>query len=264
MQQGLAKLKLHLQCEGAWGTCVAQAFRDYGPVTDTLPDWVLQASDKESLPRLASRWGTLRLHLGQLPEYQGATPLAWTLLNNESQTRLNSLLLPAEPSAREAPQNVAPAYKAPIVHSQALPIQAQQTWNEVAQAAAQVAVQQVELLLQRWQQHHELFPMAQLQSPHRQRLYGAFRPGTLIDWHHLTAQQVVNWVRACQQPARSGQLGGAQAVVGEERYTLLKARVCPERSLGHVGQWLPPYQGVPCVMARDRGVLLLNYQQGSV
>lgn len=189
--------------------------------------------------------GTINLHAGKLPDYRGGSPMNWALINGEEQGTCTIHYATEKVDA------------GPILVEHPFPIFEHDTIEDVRQRTLDIFP---DLLV---------YTIAKLDDLHTKPVditegtYWASRKPQdgRIDWQHMTAKQVYDFVRALTHP-----YPGAFTFLDGEKLYVWKASLL-KRTVKHApGRICMPCGEGRVVMASDRGVCVrdVQFEEGGV
>ena len=181
--------------------------------------------------------GTINLHGGKLPDYRGAAPINWQLINGETTGGCSILYVDKGVDTGD------------IIAQEIYPIEADDTHASVMQKTLTIFPS---LLVTVLRQIEDGSVAAIPQDPLGGQYYTRRYPrDSRIDWQQLDDVQVHNLVRAMHGPYPS-----AYTFRGRSRIEIDKTRLLPETIKGTPGR-IPLKRGKHVVViARNRGLLI--------
>ena len=191
-------------------------------------------------------WGTVNIHGSLLPQYRGAAPINWALINGESETGVTLFQLRHEIDTGD------------IIAASACPIEPEDNfgtlYDKLMTLGAELLAHGLSLLMQ----HEGCYPQAlpQEERPDLRPAPKLTKENTRIDWHQ-SAHEIHNLVRGlAPQPGAWTMLE-----LPNEEPLLVKiyATTLPQQGAGErpVGQSLSPRKGQLAVQCGD-GLLLID------
>lgn len=192
----------------------------------------------------APHLGTINLHGGKLPDYRGAAPLNWQIVNGETQGGLCIMYVDEGIDTGD------------IIAQQYYDIGLDDTIGTVLEKSLEIFPP---LLLQVLAQIESGTAIRTSQNP----LDGAYytrrfpRDG-LIDWQHMTAKQAYDLVRALSHP-----YPGAFTTLNGEKLIIWRAMLLDQKIISVPGRVCMRMQEGAVIMAADRGLLLVEAQRAT-
>jgi methionyl-tRNA formyltransferase len=183
--------------------------------------------------------GTINLHGGKLPEYRGAAPINWQILNGETSGGCAIIYVDEGIDTGE------------IIAQEIYPITPEDTHASVLEKTLKIFPS---LLLQVLEQIEKGTVQAVPQNPEEGAYYPRRYPqDSQIFWDTMTAVQVHNLVRAMHGPYPS-----AYSFRGDDKVEFEKTALFIEPVPGSPGEVVTITKEGPVVAAKDNGLLILE------
>lgn len=212
------------------------------------PDLLVCAGYSKILPLALFeplRYGGINCHGGRLPAYRGASPIPWQIIQGETAGRAYVLRMTSGID------------DGPILASEPYTIEPEDTARNVTDKVTAI--------------FSRIIPQVVAQIAEGRPLAGEPQVGEachwtrrtpddgLIDWTQLTAKQVVDLVRALDDP-----YPGAFVLKDGQKLVIRQARVFPRRMAGIPGRFVGRSSDGALILATDGAVEILSYQLAGV
>ena len=181
--------------------------------------------------------GTINLHGGKLPEYRGAAPINWQIINGETTGGCCIIYVDEGIDTGD------------IISQEIYAIEPEDTHASVLEKTLQIFPRQ---LLEVLKDIEDGTVQAQAQDPNAGNYYPRRYPrDSKIDWGELTDIQVHNLVRGMHGPYPA-----AFTYRGDERVEIDRTRILDETFQGDPGAVMIKDRAGVVVMARNRGLVI--------
>lgn len=189
------------------------------------------------------KFGTLNLHGGPVPQYRGGSPLNWQIINGEKKIGVSIILMDNGIDTGD------------ILAQGFFDLALTDDINTVHQKANKCFVKLVSEVIKRFEKN-EIFP--QKQNEHAAQYWVQRSPQDgFIQWSVMTAQQVVNLIRALKPPYPS-----AFTYLDSQKIFLYDAVVPGKTIKGVPGKVIYLQKIGPYVICCDKAVLILGSSSG--
>jgi len=205
------------------------------------PDLIVGAGYSKIFPKILFehlRYGGINCHGGKLPEYRGASPIPWQILNGEKSGAAYVLKL------TEGIDD------GPIFLSKGYEISVDDDARTVTTKVTSIFSEIVPRVIKLFNDGVTIEPISQSEvgACHWTRRYP--RDGE-VNWAKLSAVQVINLVRALHDP-----YPGAFFMLNNQKVVIKKASIFPKKIAGIPGRCIGHYEGNPLILAVDGAVVI--------
>ncbi len=212
-------------------------------VHDFAPDLIVCAGYSKLLPlSLFSdlKWGAINCHGGRLPEYRGASPVPWQIMRGE--TWGVAYVLRMTEGVDDGP----------ILAQEEYTIEPHETARHITNKVSAIFNKIIPDVVEQFSQGRppEGVPQNHSHACHWTRRTPA---DGLIPWQVMSAEQVVNFIRALDDP-----YPGAFLERGSNRVIVTRARVYSKKVAGVPGRCVGKSQEGLLILARDNAVEILE------
>ncbi len=218
-------------------------------VHEHRPDLLVCAGYSKILPGALFeplRFGGINCHGGKLPEYRGASPIPWQIINGE--TAGAAYMLKMTPGIDDGP----------VLMSEPYTIEPHDTARSVTDKVTSIFSRIVPATVQLFVDGHPPSGTPQDESAAFHWTRRTPEDGE-IDWSSRSAKQVVDLVRALDDP-----YPGAFVVFNGERLIIRRARAHAHRMRGIEGRCVGRSAEGTLVLAADGAVEILEFEQAGV
>lgn len=187
--------------------------------------------------------GGINCHGGRLPQYRGASPIPWQIINGESQG--TAYLLTLTPGIDDGP----------ILAQEHYSIGPDETAREVTDKVTAIFERIVPDVVEQFAHGGKLegIPQSKEGACHWTRRYPE---DGILRWDCLTAQQAVNQIRALDDP-----YPGAFIMQKGEKVVLSRARVYGRRMAGVPGRYVGKTPDGALILASNGAVEVLEFKR---
>lgn len=191
------------------------------------------------------KYGGINCHGGRLPAYRGASPIPWQIIRGETSGRAYVLRMTSGID------------DGPILASEPYTIEPEETARHITDKVTRIFSRIVPDVVARFAEGRAPTGEPQVGEPcHWTRRVAE---DGLIDWEGQTVKQVVDLVRALDEP-----YPGAFVRKGAETIVIRRARPFARRMAGVAGRFVGRSADGALILAADGAVEILSYERGGV